>query len=79
VCVVSEALCSVSDGHYTESGNCLISDEEKERRALTARISHLRQRETHIMGARLISHKNGDACYGGMSPFYSTAQKRLST
>jgi hypothetical protein len=26
VCVVSEVLCSVSDGHYTEFGNCSIFD-----------------------------------------------------
>jgi hypothetical protein len=29
VCVVSEVSCSVSDGHYTESGNCLVSNKEK--------------------------------------------------
>jgi hypothetical protein len=29
VCAVSEAMCSVSDGYYTECGNCLVSDEEK--------------------------------------------------
>jgi hypothetical protein len=29
VCTVSEALCSVCDGHYTKSANCLVSDEEK--------------------------------------------------
>jgi hypothetical protein len=29
VCVVSEALCSVSDEHYTESSKCSVSDEEK--------------------------------------------------
>jgi hypothetical protein len=31
MCVVSKVLCLVSDGHYTESGNCLVSDEEKGR------------------------------------------------
>jgi hypothetical protein len=33
VCAVSEVLCSVSDGHYTEFGNSSISDEEKGRHA----------------------------------------------
>jgi hypothetical protein len=28
VCAVSEVLCLVSDRHYTESGNCSVSDEE---------------------------------------------------
>jgi hypothetical protein len=36
-----EVLCSVSDGHYTEFDNCSISDEEKGRRALDTRVSHL--------------------------------------
>jgi hypothetical protein len=52
-CAVSEALCLVFNGHYTGSANCLVSDKEKERHALTMRISHLRQRETHIMGMHL--------------------------
>jgi hypothetical protein len=39
VCVVSEVLCSISDGHYTESNNCSISDEEKgETRVVKARL-----------------------------------------
>jgi hypothetical protein len=39
VCVVSEVLCSVSDGHYTESNNYSISDEEKgETRVVEARL-----------------------------------------
>jgi hypothetical protein len=41
VCAVSEVLCLVSDGHYTESGNCSISDEEKGRHALGTHVSHL--------------------------------------
>jgi hypothetical protein len=41
VCVVFEVLCSISDGHYTESGNCLVSDEEKGRHARTTRILYL--------------------------------------
>jgi hypothetical protein len=39
-------LCSISDGHYTESGNCSIFDEENGRRALTTHLSHLKKRET---------------------------------
>jgi hypothetical protein len=30
VCVVSEVLCSVSDGHDIESGNCSVSGEKRE-------------------------------------------------
>jgi hypothetical protein len=33
LCAVSEALCSVSDEHYTKFGNCLVSNEEKWRHA----------------------------------------------
>jgi hypothetical protein len=79
VCAVSEALCLISDRHYTESVNCLVSDEEngrcvlwgaspmsrKGRCTLWERVSYLRKRETHIMG--------------GASPFYLTPQKILST
>jgi hypothetical protein len=53
VCAVSEVLCSVSDGHYTKSGNCSIFDEEKGRRVLDLRLLHRRKRETHDGGARL--------------------------
>jgi hypothetical protein len=66
-CAVSEVLYSVSYGHYIESGNCTISDEEKGRRAiatclsylgkgrhmLDTRISHRKQREARYIGARL--------------------------
>jgi hypothetical protein len=45
VCAVSEVLCSVSDEHNTESGNCSISDEEKGRHTLDTRVSHRRKRE----------------------------------
>jgi hypothetical protein len=38
VCAVCEVLCSVSNGHYTESDNCSIFSEEKGRRALGTRI-----------------------------------------
>jgi hypothetical protein len=40
VCAVFEVLCSVSDGHYSESSNCSIFDEEKWRCALrTVRLT----------------------------------------
>jgi hypothetical protein len=38
---VSEVLCLVSDGHYSESSNCSISDEEKGRRAVSTCVTHL--------------------------------------
>jgi hypothetical protein len=53
VCAVSEALCSVSNGHYTEPDNCSISGEEKGRHALITCVSYLRKRETHNMWAHL--------------------------
>jgi hypothetical protein len=31
----------VSGGHYTESGNCSVSNEEKGRHVLTTRVSYL--------------------------------------
>jgi hypothetical protein len=52
VCAVSEVLCSVSDGHYTKSGDCLISDEEKGRRALGTHVSHLIKRR-HALWRRV--------------------------
>jgi hypothetical protein len=36
--VVSE-VCAVSNGHYIESGNCSVSDEEKGRHTLVGRVS----------------------------------------
>jgi hypothetical protein len=36
-----KVLCSVSDGHYTEFGNYSIYDEEKGRRTIGTRVSHL--------------------------------------
>jgi hypothetical protein len=47
VCVVSEALCSIFDRHYTESVNCSVSDEVKGGHALTMCVSYLKKRETH--------------------------------
>jgi hypothetical protein len=76
---VSEALCLVFDEHYTESINCLVSGEEKGRHALSTCVSHLRKREMRITDTCLISEENGDTRYGGASPFYLTAQKRVST
>jgi hypothetical protein len=42
-------MCSVSDGHYTESGNCSVSGEEKGRHALVTCVSHLKKREMRDM------------------------------
>jgi hypothetical protein len=56
-------------GHYTQSGNCSVSDEEKGRCALTTGISHLRKSKTCIRGAHLVSQAMGEARYGGVSPF----------
>jgi hypothetical protein len=59
----------VSDGHYTESSNCLVCNEAKGRRALTTLISYLekgkRALDTHI------SHrKQREMCYiGARLPF----------
>jgi hypothetical protein len=53
VCAVYEVLCSVSDGHYTESGNSSISDKEKGRHTLWGHVSYLRKRETCPWNARL--------------------------
>jgi hypothetical protein len=72
VCAVSEALCSVSDGHYTEFGNCSVSDEEKGKHALWGHVSYVMKRETHVMRARLVSQEKGDTRYGGTSLFYLT-------
>jgi hypothetical protein len=59
VCAVSEVLCSVSDGHYTESSNCSVSNEEKGRCANAIRVSYLRRRETHC-NTCLVSDEKGD-------------------
>jgi hypothetical protein len=40
MCAVSEALCLAFNGHYTESGNCLVSDEKKGD-ALIVQASHI--------------------------------------
>jgi hypothetical protein len=69
VCAISEVLCSVSDGHYTESGNCSVSDEEKGRPTHAMRVSYLRRRETHPCNARLVSQEHA-------SPFYLTCTKK---
>jgi hypothetical protein len=54
VCAVSEVLCSVSDGHYTESSNCSVFDEEKGRCALATRISYMRKGRCAL--TRHVSH-----------------------
>jgi hypothetical protein len=53
VCVVSEALCSISNGHYTEFGNCSFSDEEIGRLTLTTCVSYLKKREKHRVEYKL--------------------------
>jgi hypothetical protein len=53
-----EVSCSVSDGHYTELGNFSISDEEKGRRALGTRVSHLIRRR-HVCFACVLHMEKG--------------------
>jgi hypothetical protein len=77
VCAVSEALCLISDGHYTESGNCLISDEENGRCVLWGRVSYVKKREMHVMGARLLSQKKGDTHYGGRVSLLPNSTKNI--
>jgi hypothetical protein len=62
---------AISDGHYIESGNCLVADEEKGRHILTTHVSYLGKgraptkrmshilvkRDTHCVGASRISGK----------------------
>jgi hypothetical protein len=61
VCVVSKVLFSISDGHYTESSNCSIFDEQKGRRTLATHVSYLRRRETCQRNAHLVSKEKEDA------------------
>jgi hypothetical protein len=63
VCTLSEVLCSIFYGHYTESDKCSISDEEKGRRALGTCVSHLSKgrranemRVSHLIKRRLTSY-----------------------
>jgi hypothetical protein len=63
VCAVFEVLCSVFNGHYTESDNCSISNEEKWRHARSTRVSHLSKgrhanemRVSHLIKRRLTSY-----------------------
>jgi hypothetical protein len=79
LCSVFKALCLVSDGHYTEFGNCSVSNEEKGRHALITCVSHLRKWEMCSSYACLILNEKRDARSGGASLFYLTAQKRIST
>jgi hypothetical protein len=78
VCIISIVLCSVSDGHYTEFGNCSISDEEKERRTLGTRVSYLskgrRTNETRI--SHLIKWRR--ALWMCVSPLFRM-KKRIPT
>jgi hypothetical protein len=69
VCAVSKALSSVSDGHYTEFGNCSVFSEEKGTRTLITRISHLKKRETHFYYACLASQQRETHAMGARRPF----------
>jgi hypothetical protein len=61
---------SVSDGHYTKSGNSSVSDEEKGRRVHKMCILYLRRRETRPCNGRFISQEHA-------SPFYLTCTKKI--
>jgi hypothetical protein len=51
-------LCSVSGGHYTESGNSYISDGEKGRRTHATRVLYMRKgKRTH--GMRILYLRKG--------------------
>jgi hypothetical protein len=76
VCAVSKVLCSVSDGHYAESGNSSVSDEEKGRRVHVTRVSYLSRREMRPRNMCLISEKKGDVPTQRASPFYLTCTKK---
>jgi hypothetical protein len=76
VCAVSEVLCSVFVGHYTESSNCSVSDEEKGRHTQAMCISYLRRRETRSCNVCLISKDKGDMHTQHVSPFYLTCTKK---
>jgi hypothetical protein len=65
LCSISKALYSVSNGHYTESGNYYVSDGRKGRYALSRSVSHLMKNETHVRGL-----------LWGAYPFNLIAQKR---
>jgi hypothetical protein len=68
-CVKFLKYCVQFDGHYTESSNSLVSDEEKGRRAHVTRVSYLRRRETRPRNARLLSQEHA-------SLFYLTCTKK---
>jgi hypothetical protein len=70
-------VCSVSDGHYTESGNWSVFDEEKGRHAHTMRVSYLRRRETFPKNKYLISEEKGDVPTKRVSPFYLICTKNI--
>jgi hypothetical protein len=62
-CAVFEVLYSVSGGHYTESGNSSVSNEEKGRHTHATRVSYLRRRETHPHNAHLVSQERTSLFY----------------
>jgi hypothetical protein len=60
ICSMCENMviwCLIYDKHYTKSGNCLVSDEEKGRCALSTCVSHLRKRETRYVSTSHIEGK----------------------
>jgi hypothetical protein len=75
VCVVYEVLCSVSDGHYTEFGNCSIPDEEKGKRGLgTTRLA--KERHANEMSSHILL--KGDARCEVACPLYLICKKILT-
>jgi hypothetical protein len=54
-CVQFLKSCSVSNGHYSESGICSVSDEENGRHMLGTSVLHRRKRETCQQNVRLVS------------------------
>jgi hypothetical protein len=51
---------------------CSVSGEEKGRHALITCVSLLKKMEMHFYYTCFLSHKKGDARYGGTSPIYLT-------
>jgi hypothetical protein len=70
---VEVCAVSISDRHYTKSGNSSVSGEEKGRHTHKMCILYLRRRETCPSNARLVSEEMGDASNKHVSPFYLTA------
>jgi hypothetical protein len=74
-CAVSEVLCLVSGGHYTESGNSSVSDEEKGRHAHTTHVLYLRKgRHTH--GMRILYLRKGRCTHGTRASLLHNMHKK---